>query len=247
MCHKRKLVDLRLLLTVSLAAGMSACTTLAVKKEDSGVVIARHAQIRSSTAIVAADLVEVSRGDQVEILDTEQAENGERWLRVRAHDEESTEGWVEARNIMVQKVLDSSKELAQEEKDIPAQATGQLRASTNVRLSPDLSNNTNIMEKLESGARFDIVGWKRVNKPKSTGTIESDTAPKAGSVQQNTSRDHRPLVQGAPAATDIACSWRLDLRQAGRADGAERHYLLQNRSRVCRLGKIGRRSRGQPY
>ena len=170
--------------------GLAGCSTLA-KKDDTGVVIARHAQIRSSTAVVAADLLEVNLGDQVDILDSTDVpdpnadDKKERWLRVRAHDEANTEGWIEARNVMTEELLEQSRKLAEEDKNIPAQATGQLRASTNLRLSPDRSNNDNIMFKLESGSNFDIIGWKRVPKPKSSETTESDIAPKAGSVQQN--------------------------------------------------------------
>ena len=46
--------------------------------EETGVVLARRAQIRSSTAVVAADLLEVERGDALDILNTETAENGEK-------------------------------------------------------------------------------------------------------------------------------------------------------------------------
>ncbi len=160
------------------------CSAIA-KKDETGVVIARRAQVRSSTAVVAADLVEVGRGDVVDILDsTTVQETGERWLRVRARDVENTEGWIEARNVMPQDILERSRQLAEEDKIIPAQAAGQLRASTNLRLSPDRSTNENIMMKLDSGAVFDIVGWKRVPKPKSSETTESDDAPKAGSAQQ---------------------------------------------------------------
>jgi hypothetical protein len=178
---------LRLILIGAIALAMAGCSTFAtLKKGDAGgVVIARRALVRSSTAVVAADLVEVNRGDVVDILDTETAENGERWYRVRAHDVENTEGWIEARNVMPQEVLDQSRKLAEESKEIPAQATGQLRASTNLRLTADRSNNDNIMMKLDNGAVFEIVGWKRVAKPKSEETTESDVAPKAGSVQQN--------------------------------------------------------------
>jgi len=155
------------------------------------VVLARRAMVRSSYAPVAADLVTVNRGDQVDILDSDTADNGERWLRVRVHDETGTEGWIEARNIMTQKVLDSAREVAQQEANIPAQASGQLRASTNLRLSPDRSNNDNILMRLESGSTFEIVGWKRVPKPKSSETTETDIAPRAGTVQQNTGRQRR--------------------------------------------------------
>lgn len=168
------------------------CTSIIAKKDETGVVIARRAQVRSSTAVVAADLVEVSRGDVVDILDTSTVpETGERWLRVRAHDVENTEGWIESRNVMPQDVLERARQLAEEDKSIPAQAAGQLRASTNLRLSPDRSNNENIMMKLNSGDVFDIVGWKRVPKPKSSETTESDDAPKAGSAQQNNSNRSR--------------------------------------------------------
>ena len=181
---------LKTLLIWAIAASAIGCSTLA-KKDDTGVIIARRAQVRSSTAVVAADLLEVNRGDVVDILDSEEAENGESWLRVRTHDEQNTEGWIESRNVMPQNILDQSRELAAQDKDIPAQASGQLRATANLRLSPDRSNSDNIMMKLDNGSTFEIVGWKRVPTPKSSETTESDDAPKAGSVQPNTRRNRR--------------------------------------------------------
>src|SRR5919199_423829 len=121
-------------LALLLLCAASACTTLA-GKEEIGAVIARRAQVRSSTAIVAADLKEVVRGDELDILDSVtvpsagDAEGGERWLHVR-------------------------------------------------------TGNDNILMKLESGARFDIVGWKRVPKPKSSESTESDDEAKAGAVEK---------------------------------------------------------------
>jgi len=165
------------------------CQTLA-KRNSTGVVVARRAQIRSSTAVVAADLLQVNRGDVVDILDstdvTDPSDNTrkERWLRVKARDTDTTEGWIEARNIMPEDVLDSSKKLASEDEGVAAQATGQLRASSNLRLTPDRTGNENIMMRLDSGSSFDIIGWKRVPKPKSSEAIETDVAPKAGSAQQ---------------------------------------------------------------
>ena len=188
---KMKYIKTFLLIIFALALQVG-CNTIIAKKDDTGVVIARRAQVRSSTAVVAADLVEVSRGDIVDILDENTVpETGERWLRVRAHDVENTEGWIESRNVMPEDVLDKARQVAEEDKSIPPQAAGQLRASTNLRLTPDRSNNENIMMKLESGAVFDIVGWKRVPKPKSSETTESDDAPKAGSAQQNSNRVRR--------------------------------------------------------
>ena len=182
----------KLLLLVFCAGFFVGCKTLA-SQSDTGVVVARRAQIRSSTAVVAADLLEVNRGDAVDILDSvdvsDPTDNSrrERWFRVRAYDDESTEGWIEARNIMLQEVLEASRNIAAEEKDIAAQATGQLRASSNLRLTPDRSGNENILMRLDSGSSFEIVGWQRVPKPGSSDSIESDVAPKAGSAEPGTS------------------------------------------------------------
>ena len=186
----------KLIVLIALGGMLAGCSTLA-KRNDGGVVVARRAQIRSSTAVVAADLLEVNRGDAVDILETQDVPDPndntrkERWLRVRAHDEENIEGWIEARNIMPEDVLDSSKKLADEDKGVTAQATGQLRASSNLRLSPDRSGNENIMMRLDSGSSFEIISWKRVPKPKSSETIESDVAPKAGSAQPGNTRGGR--------------------------------------------------------
>lgn len=175
-----------LLIAISLGIAVG-CSTFA-KRSDSGVIVAKRAQIRSSTAVVAADLLEVNRGDAVDILDSIDVQDSsdntrkERWLRVQARDEKNTEGWIEARNVMPDDVLDASRKLAEEDKSIAAQATGQLRASSNLRLTPDRSDNENIMMRLDSGSSFEIIGWKRIPKPRASETIESDVAPKAGSA-----------------------------------------------------------------
>src|SRR5215218_3017183 len=172
------------------------CQTLA-SKNTTGVIVARRAQIRSSTAVVAADLLQVNRGDVIDILESTDVSDPsdntrkERWLRVKARNEDKSEGWIEARNVMPEDVLEESRKIAEQDKEIPAQASGQLRASSNLRLSPDRSGNENIMMRLDSGSSFEIVGWKRVPKPKSSEAIESDVAPKAGSAQQGSGRPGR--------------------------------------------------------
>src|SRR5712692_6952209 len=118
---------------------LTSCSAIA-SRSNTGTVVARSAQIRSSTAVVAADLLEVNRGDVVDILDSidvpDPNDNSkkERWYRVRAHDQEKTEGWIEARNVMTEKVVESARKLAEEDKDVQPQATGQLHASSNLRL-----------------------------------------------------------------------------------------------------------------
>src|SRR5918997_3841359 len=178
-----KIVATLLLLCVS-----CACSTLA-GKEEVGAVIARRAQVRSSTAVVAADLKEVVRGDELDIMDSVTVgDTGERWLHVRTRDAEPVEGWIEARNVISHEMIERSRRLAREDGDIPPQAAGQLRASTNIRFSPDRSGIDNILFKLESGSRFDIMGWKRVPRPKSQEATESDDVPKAGAAEPGAAR-----------------------------------------------------------
>jgi len=166
------------------------CSAIA-SHNNTGVVVSQRAQIRSSTAVVAADLYEVKRGETVDLLDTvdipDPSDNTkkERWFRVRARDEQNTEGWIEARNIMPEDVMAKSRKLADDDKNIQSQGTGQLHAGSNLRLTPDRSTNENIMMRLDSGSSFDIIGWKRVPKFKGADSSESDTAPKPGTVSSS--------------------------------------------------------------
>lgn len=208
--HNLKAV--RLATVVLLVAVASACSTLA-SRGNTGVIVARTAQIRSSTAVVAADLLEVVRSDEVDILDSvdipDRNDNTkkERWYRVRAHDGDKTEGWIEARNIMLDEVVQNSRKIAEEDKGIPGQATGQLRASSNLRLTPDRSNNENIMMRLDSGSSFEVLGWKRVPRPAGVETSESDVAPKPGTVQQTPNLSRSPADEANPEDQETNELW----------------------------------------
>src|SRR5215207_9295412 len=129
---------------------------------DTATVIAKTAQIRTSYAVVAADLLEVKRGDRLDVLDQIEFEKI-LWYRVRARDEAKTEGWIEAQHVITNDVLDKSRKLAEDFKDLSPQAAGQLRAASNLRLAPDM-NASNIIFKLASGSAFEIMDWKFVPK-----------------------------------------------------------------------------------
>jgi uncharacterized protein YgiM (DUF1202 family) len=113
--------------------------TSLVGLSDTGTVIAKTAQVRSSYAVVAADLLEVKRGDKLDVLEQMEFEKVI-WYRVRARDEDNTEGWIEAQNVITDDVLEKSKKLAEEFKDLPPQAAGQVRAVSNLRLAPDMKS-----------------------------------------------------------------------------------------------------------
>lgn len=146
--------------------------------------IINKAWIRSSYAVVAADLLEVKRGESLDILDQIDFEKV-RWYRVRANDEDKTEGWIEAQNVIVEELLDKSKKLAEEDKEIPPQAIGQLRAATNLRLSPE-QRDDNIIVRLDNLSNdkppsFEIVSWKYVSKTQEP--VDIDDVRRGGQKQ----------------------------------------------------------------
>jgi len=133
-----------------------------VGMNDTATVIAKTAQIRTSYAVVAADLLEVKRGERLDVLDQMEFEKV-LWYRVRAHDDTGTEGWIEAQNVITSEVLEKSKELAKQYDNASPQASGSLRAASNLRLSPEIDTQ-NILYKLATGSNFEIMAWKFVPK-----------------------------------------------------------------------------------
>ena len=144
-----------------------------------GTVISQRANIRSSYAVVAADLLEVKRNQRLEILDEFEDQTDVLWFRVRAGDEDQTEGWIEAQHVIKEGSLDKSRKLAEEDKGLQAQAIGKLRAESNLRLTPDTKPES-ILLRLDDGASFEIVGWQFVKKaPKPVEETEENEEIKA--------------------------------------------------------------------
>lgn len=137
---------------------------------DTATVIAKKAQIRTSYAVVAADLLEVKLGDRLDVLDQMEFEKV-LWYRVRAHDETNTEGWIEAQNVITGKVLEKSVNLAEEFRALSPQAAGQLRAASNLRLASDM-NPENVLFKLANGSTFEIMDWKFVTKEQDASDVD---------------------------------------------------------------------------
>ena len=159
---------------------------------ETGTVIANTAQIRSSYAVVAADLLEVKRGNTLDILDDVSFEKVH-WFRVRARDEDKTEGWIEAQNIILSDALEKSKKIGEEDKDILPQASGQLRAASNLRLSPEQTDE-NILLKLDNGSNFEITDWKFV--PKAQDSPDVDDASK-GQQKQTKAKTKNADIEAA--------------------------------------------------
>ncbi|MBX7055300.1 MAG: hypothetical protein K1X36_10120 [Pyrinomonadaceae bacterium] len=181
---------LTILLLLAAAAVLAAgCTYIdstvsgvssALGANDKATVIAKTAQIRTSYAVVAADLLEVKRGDQLDIVDQIDFEKVP-WFRVRAHDEAQTEGWIEAQNVITSETLNKSKKLAEEFQNTTPQAAGIIRSASNLRSAPDM-NPENVLFKLANGSTFEIMSWKFVPKQE---VPDVDDAPKG---QQKTGK-----------------------------------------------------------
>lgn len=147
---------------------------------DTATVIAKTAQIRTSYAVVAADLLEVKRGDRLDVIEDFEYEKV-MWYRVRASDEAATEGWIEAQNVITSGTLAKSKAIAEEFKEQPPQAAGTIRSASNLRAAPDM-NPENVLFKLANGSTFEIMAWKFVPKAE---VPDVDDAPKG---QQKTGK-----------------------------------------------------------
>ncbi|MFL6375442.1 MAG: hypothetical protein ACJ73D_12300 [Pyrinomonadaceae bacterium] len=155
------------------AAGCSLLQGSIVGPTDTATVIAKTAQIRTSFSVVAADLLEVKRGDKLDVLDQVEFEKVP-WFRVRAHDEAQTEGWIEAQNVITSGTLQKSKDLAEQFKDQPPQAAGMIRSVSNLRGAPDMAPE-NVFFRLPAGSNFEIMSWKFVPKQEAP---DVDDAPK---------------------------------------------------------------------
>jgi hypothetical protein len=170
-----------LLSLVQLGCGSFAAGIL--DPSDTATVIAKTAQIRTSYSVVAADLLEVKRGDRLDVIDQVDFEKVP-WYRVRAHDEAQTGGWIEAQNVITSDTLAKSKALAEDFKDQPPQAAGLIRSASNLRSAPDM-NPENVLFKLSNGSIFEIMAWKFVPKQE---VPDVDDAPKG---QQKTGKRSR--------------------------------------------------------
>jgi len=184
---KRRFATAVLLFSLLLAA--SSCTLFdsavgsfsdVLGTADTATVIAKTAQIRTSYAVVAADLLEVNRGDTLDVLDQVEHEKVP-WYRVRARDEALTEGWIEAQNVITSETLERSKKLAEQFPNQTPQAAGIIRSASNLRAAPDMTPE-NVLFKLANGSTFDIMSWKFVPKQEAP---DVDDAPRG---QQKTIR-----------------------------------------------------------
>ena len=179
--------------------GCSLLDTGLLGPTDTATVISPTAQIRTSYAVVAADLLEVKRGERLDVIDQVDFEKV-LWFRVRAHDDAQTEGWIEAQNVITSETLAKSKTLAEDFKDQPPQAAGIIRSGSNLRSAPDM-NPENVLFKLAHSSTFEIMTWKFVPKQE---VPDVDDAPKGQQKTGKRSKNEEieAAKQGEPEKID---------------------------------------------
>ena len=180
---------------------------------DTATVIAKTAQIRTSYSVVAADLLEVKRGDRLDVMDQVDFEKVA-WFRVRAHDDVLTEGWIEAQNVITSDTLAKSKKLAEDFQNRSPQAAGIIRSASNLRSAPDM-NPENVLFKLSNGSTFEIMAWKFVPKQE---VPDVDDAPKG--QQKNGKRSKNEEIEAAKQGEPEQIADKYDIWYQVRLDPA---------------------------
>ena len=177
-------------------AGCGLFDTGLLGATDTATVISKTAQIRTSYSVVAADLLEVKRGDRLEVVDQVDFEKVP-WFRVRAHDEAQTEGWIEAQNIITSATLARSKKLAEDFQNQAPQAAGVIRSASNLRSAPDQSPE-NVLFKLSNGSTFEIITWKFVLKQELPNVDDTKNSPQKGDKKTKNADIEAAKEEGEP-------------------------------------------------
>ena len=192
---------------------------------ETGTIISQSVYIRSSYAVVAADLLEVKRGETVEVL-SEIEFAKVLWYRVKAYDEVSTEGWLEAQHVIKNELREKSEKLAEEAKSLQSQAIGRLRAPSNLRLTPE-QNDSNILLRLDNSGdnriAFEIVDWEYVKKAKKKEEPENEEIKAAKEEDEPEKLDDRYdiwyKIRLDPSASPAPMGWvfgrQVDLQVPG--------------------------------
>lgn len=147
---------------LTLPALMASCSQVSTPDEKAFVVPERL-RLRSSTAQAARPVGELKSGDQVTVVDRANAEDGESWSEVEGPNGES--GWIRSVNLVKREIVEKSRQIAAEIKDVPTQAVGKSKAQLKLRLSPDRSDDDNVATTLPRETELEIVARERKPRP----------------------------------------------------------------------------------
>jgi Bacterial SH3 domain len=161
----------RLLLLV-LVVCWTSCSRVSLINE-AAYVVPDRVRVRSAVAEASRTVGELKTGDKVTVSDRAKSEDGTNWSKINGPDGQS--GWIETRHLVPEDVATQSRKLADEIKEVPAQAIGKSKATLKLRLSPDRTNEENVTTTIPAGARFEIVARERKPRPSNLPTAQSPT------------------------------------------------------------------------
>jgi Bacterial SH3 domain len=147
---------------ILLPAFLTSCSQGSTQDEKA-FVVPEKLKLRSSTAQAARVVGELKGGDEVTVTDRDTAEDGENWSKVEGPGGES--GWIKSLSLVKREIVEKSRQIADEVKDVPTQALGKSKAPLKLRLSPDRSDEENVAITLPQGAALEIVGRERKPRP----------------------------------------------------------------------------------
>lgn len=160
---------------LSLFLPLASCSQGSAQ-DDKAFVVPARLNLRSSTAQAARVVGELKSGDQVTVIDLAKAEDGENWSKVEGPNGEW--GWIKSLNLVKREIVEKSRQIAEEIKDIPTQAVGKSKATLKLRLSPNRSDDDNVATSLPMGTSLEIVARERSPRPaKIEGKGESKEEP----------------------------------------------------------------------
>ncbi len=148
----------------------SACSKVSLINE-TAYVIPERVKVRSAVAEAPRTVGELKSGDKVTVTDRAKSEDGNSWSKINGPEGQS--GWVETRVLVKEEIVTQSRQLADEIKEIPAQATGKSKAQLKLRLTPDRTTDDNVTTTLPAGASFEIVARERKPRPHNLPTAQS--------------------------------------------------------------------------
>ena len=177
---------------------MASCSQSSPPDEQA-IVLTDRLRLRNSTAQAARVVGELKSGDQVTVTEHASSEDGENWSKVKGPNGES--GWIRSLTLVKREIVDKSRQIAAEVKDIPTQAVGRSKATLKLRLSPDRSDDDNVATTLPSGTRLEIVARERKPRPakiegKGEAKEESDSGVKYDNWYEVRLKDYAVLPAG---------------------------------------------------
>jgi SH3-like domain-containing protein len=158
-----------LVVPLALVLPLFSCNRGRGRAQEIAYVSTPQAILRDHVSAVFNKTGVVKNGDRVQILERER-----RFARVRTAS--GAEGWIEQRSLVPQSVYDGFQKLAQQQQNVPVQATGTTRNDTNIHLDP--GRETEHLYQLNQASKVSILKRATAEKTVPGGMAKPTSASK---------------------------------------------------------------------